>query len=180
MNPAPLPQPAPFTCPPCGAGLESKSGLCPRCGARLDETKRSPLSLATVIGASAGLLVFGAIGACGGSLVVEAFGPHKGWGSPPGPISASDLLIFSVPCLVLGLIGFAFCLRALPKLKRATLARCLPRLCLSPHRSPVLVVARLCANFWRSARGAAKKWSRPPNAFTLQRALGASLRFSPF
>lgn len=108
MNPAPLPQPAPFTCPHCGAGLESKSGLCPRCGARLDETKRSPLSLATLIGASAGLLVFGAIGACSGSLVVQAFGPQHGRDLTP-----RELLIFSVPCLVVGLIGFAFCLRAL-------------------------------------------------------------------
>lgn len=31
MNPAPLPQPAPVTCPNCGAALETKPEFCPNC-----------------------------------------------------------------------------------------------------------------------------------------------------
>ncbi len=118
MNPAPLPQPAPFTCSNCGEALESKPEFCPYCGARVDEARRLPLSLGAIIGLTLGLIMFGGIGACGGLLVVQAFGPQKGFGSPPGPISASDLLIFSVPCLVVGLIGFGLCLLTFFRRKR--------------------------------------------------------------
>lgn len=105
MNPAPLPQPAPFTCPNCGAGLETNGGLCPRCGAWLEQTGRSSPSLGATIGLMLGLLVFGALGACSGSLVIQSFGPQS------GELTARDLLIFSVPLLLVGLIGFGLCLR---------------------------------------------------------------------
>ena len=118
MNPAPLPQPAPFTCPDCGAGLESKPDFCPHCGARVNESGRSPLDVGAIIVLTIGLIVFGAIGACSGLLVFQAFGPQRGFGSPPGPISAHDLLIFSVPCLIFGLAGFGWCLLPFFRRKR--------------------------------------------------------------
>jgi len=41
MNPAPLPQPAPFTCPHCGAAMEGIPALCLRCGVLVSGRKPS-------------------------------------------------------------------------------------------------------------------------------------------
>lgn len=105
MNPAPLPQPTPFTCPQCGAGLESKPDFCPRCGAALETKRRARLSIGAVIGLTFGLILFGGIGACGGLLVSQSFGTQTG-----GEFTARDLLIFSVPSLLVGVLGFVLCL----------------------------------------------------------------------
>lgn len=111
MNPAPLPQPAPFTCPNCGAGLETNGGLCPRCGARLEQTGRSSPSLGATIGLTLGLLVFGAIGACGAFVTA---GNLAGQNGDYGGL----FLAISVPSLLVGLIGFGLCLRAFSRRKR--------------------------------------------------------------
>ncbi len=103
MNPAPLPQPAPFTCPNCGAALETKPELCPHCGARLDG-KGARLSTTHAIALIFGLMFFGAIGACGGTMVLGAFGKQS------SDLSARDFLVISVPSLLFGLAGFVACL----------------------------------------------------------------------
>lgn len=109
MNPAPLPQPAPFTCPNCGASLNEKPQLCPRCGARLDAASQSKRSLLAGLALTIGLLFFGAMGGCGGWFVISAFGPQD------FELPARAFLIISVPSLIIGALGFWSCARAFRK-----------------------------------------------------------------
>jgi len=109
MNSAPLPQPAPFTCPNCGASLDDKPEFCPRCAARLNADVRPSLSIFAAIFLALGLLVFGAIGACGALVTAGNLAGQNGE-------YQGVLLAVSVPSLLVGLIGFALCLR--PFLRR--------------------------------------------------------------
>lgn len=110
MNPAPLSQPAPFTCHNCGASLESKPEFCPRCGERLkvpvEHVALNPIAAAFLI---FGCVVFGAMGVCGGYVAVDSWRDYN-----------SDFrwvgVIISTFCLLVGLIGFRLCL--LPFLRR--------------------------------------------------------------
>lgn len=108
MNSAPLPQPAPFTCPHCGEGMDTGQQFCPRCGARVGEIARAGLSPFLIVGLGLGLLVFGGIGACGALSTISSFqsGPYQG-----------VVLIFSLPCLLVGGIGSFLCLRPFFKRK---------------------------------------------------------------
>jgi hypothetical protein len=67
MNSAPLPQPSAFTCPNCGAVIESRPPFCPQCGASLSGTP-SKSNGCLIIGAQIVLalvaIVLGLGGAC--------------------------------------------------------------------------------------------------------------------
>jgi hypothetical protein len=76
--PPPIPPPAPYSCPNCGAALETPTTFCPRCGARLSGTT-SQLSVwkifvAVLLGLVA--LPTGGVGAC--LLVMTALSGGSG------------------------------------------------------------------------------------------------------
>lgn len=113
MNPAPLPQPAAFTCPNCGVALDEKPPFCPRCGAQLDaKPRRAALSVGMMFLLALGIMVFGVIGACGGLFVAASFGKQD------GELPASAFLVISVPSLLIGLVGFVLCARPFFRRKR--------------------------------------------------------------
>ena len=110
MNSAPLPQPAPYTCPHCGAGVDAGRELCPRYGARLGVVTPSGLSLLARAGLGLGLLVFGGLGMIGiGSAVQTLTGP--------GDDSVLVLTLISAPAFLIGVGGFVACLRPFFKRK---------------------------------------------------------------
>lgn len=108
MLSAPLPQPAPFTCPHCGAAMESNAAPCLRCGQRNEQPRKGAswfrLILFLCHYLCQAMIGFGLI------FIVFAFGPQ--FGKLP-PIS---MLYEGVPLLVLGIIGFALCTWKLKRL----------------------------------------------------------------
>ncbi len=105
MNPAPLPQPAPFTCPNCGASLSEKPAVCPQCGALLNEKiERARLAPLAAVFLVLGCLVFGAMGACGATLSIAALQNQQDYLS-------GAFLMFALPSFVVGLVGFVLCVR---------------------------------------------------------------------
>ena len=115
MPAAPLPQPAPFTCPNCGTELETKPQFCPHCGAQLDEREGSQNTRAPSAIASAfliwGLVVFASIGACGAYFTVSAL-------QQSGTYLKSETLTVSEFSLALGAVGLGLCLLAFFRRKR--------------------------------------------------------------
>jgi hypothetical protein len=110
-NRPPLPQPTPHTCPNCSEGLQVLPEFCPRCGASLSRSKtaRLPLGFATGLLLVFGLLVFGAIGSCGGLFISPIFTETD----PHGRGIVTALLIFSAPAFLIGIAGFILCLNRL-------------------------------------------------------------------
>jgi hypothetical protein len=63
MDPAPLPNPSPYTCPNCGHSLEQWQEFCPHCGAPLEAGSHSAKPVSCC--ATGCLAVFsGTIGSC--------------------------------------------------------------------------------------------------------------------
>lgn len=111
MNPAPLPQPAPFTCPNCGAALNEQPEFCPRCGARLTPQTRPALSRFAIVALALGLLLFGAVGACSAVLTVMSLSTLS------DPYSEMGLVVV-IPSLLICGVCFFLCARALFRRKR--------------------------------------------------------------
>ena len=106
MPAAPLPNPTPYTCPNCGAGLTQLDEFCPRCGARLTAPARPALGVISVILLALGALIFGGIGACSGLVTYGSLTTRD-------QEFGQSLLVITIPLLVIGLAGLFFCGRAL-------------------------------------------------------------------
>lgn len=104
----PLPQPAAYTCPNCGAAVDEKVALCPHCGAAMQvavsgasgELQRQPrgpwtfgkVLLATGLGIVA--LISGGVGACSAYVAVGSITAGDTGG---GLLTIGIAAVFGVP-----------------------------------------------------------------------------------
>ena len=110
---APLPQPTPYTCPNCGAGLAQRAEFCPRCGARLElgaPQRGFGFHFVSALLALS-VLAFGAVGACSGLVTYSTL-------AAPNNEFGGAFLVISIPLLVMGLAGVYFGARALKRRAR--------------------------------------------------------------
>ena len=106
MPAPPIDNPTPYTCPNCGAGLQTLADFCPHCGARLE--KKTAPSPGFVIGSIVLAILapgFGAVGACSGLVTYSSF-------ASPDAEFGQSLLVISLPLLAIGLAGMFVCGRA--------------------------------------------------------------------
>ena len=97
MTSAPLAQPAPFTCPHCGAAVEAIPALCGRCGALVSAPKRARGE--TVLGRVASML---AVLVWGGLFAALLLGLFAGGISRFHNLSVGAMVLLSFLALLTG------------------------------------------------------------------------------